>query len=267
MGIRYGITATFACNQKCRFCNRGLNLLPWQQPSQLSVEDVKTAGRIVREAGIELDKVRLTGGEPTLHPQLREICQAVMEHWKPKHTLVVMTNHVLQGPKLEGVNAHYSWDQPATKESLHRPWLISSSDLGLEPVVGFNGKECWVQHGCGRSFDTFGFSFCVLAGPLGRLLRIDPYDAQPIMRGKREICQHCICSLPRKKQWWIWGESGAGRMDQITKTFREGVERYQEEPYKFKTWKERCDAGNNSQSDERGQAGDTKVGQEVGVES
>lgn len=238
--MRFGIAATYDCDQACRYCNRGIDVIPWSQPSNIDIRSVIEAGRLIEKKGMIPNKVRVTGGEPTLHAGLLDLCRAVEKHWKPQRCIVVMTNHRIQGPDLKGINARYSWASPMTKEEQHRPWMISPADLGLDPVHGFTpDRECWVQRGCGRLFDAFGFSFCVLAGAVGRLLRIDPYSRDPVLNGREDICRHCICSLPRKEQWRVWAEAGIGQVEEITRTYRDGIERYKSDPFLFKRWEER----------------------------
>ena len=234
--MRYGIAVTYRCNLACKRCNRFLDLSPWSN-SDVTVEDVKLAGKLVLQRDEEISRVRLTGGEPTLHPQLREICEVVKDEWKPTYISVVLTNGSRPRPSLDGTFTRYSWPME-DKESIHRSHMVSPADLGLEPHLGF-GKPCDIQKGCGRLFDAFGFSFCVLAGGYGRILGVDPYQDKPVIDGQREICQHCMCTLKRRQKWDLWGEIAKGAVPTITKTWAEGLQRHADEPIQFKTFKAR----------------------------
>jgi len=192
----------------------------------------------VRKANIQIHKVRITGGEPTLHPNLRAICEAVDSHWQPEKQSVVLTNGSLPKPDIGGLKFRYAWGTDKTKAELHRPWMISPVDMGLKPIVGFNGKDCWVQRGCGRGFDAFGFSCCVFAGALGRLFGIDPYSANPVEFGTEELCRHCVCSLSRKDQWRLWVDAMEGRLPTPTTEYVKALERVKSGTIKFKRFEE-----------------------------
>lgn len=221
--LRYGIAATYRCNLSCKYCNRFLDQLPWLD-SDLSLDSLEKAGKLVHQAGINPNKARITGGEPTLHPDLPGICRIVREAWNPTLRIVVLTNKTQPLVLIQQYNARYSWDGPE-KAQRHRPWMISPVDLGLQPKKGFNGQDCWVQRGCGRLFDTFGFAACVFAGALGRILGLDPYQPLPVLEMGAGFCQHCICSLPRGKQWAIWKAAQQGELAFPTKTFAKGLAR------------------------------------------
>lgn len=236
-GIRFGIAPTYRCNLNCRYCNRGVDKHPWQD-ADLSVEDVEQAGDMVKSAGIKVNKVRVTGGEPTLHPQLKEICDAISERWGIIRWTHVLTNGTTVKTRPRDIKAKYSADRPTDKSKFHRPFSISPDDLGLRGDYGTKWP-CEQQTGCGRLFDGFGFSFCVLAGHLGRLLRIDPYSRTPVLQGDPRICKHCLFSLGRRQRWRIWGRWQQGKQEAETKTYREGNAMLAQLPFRFKRWRER----------------------------
>ncbi len=94
------------------------------------------------------------------------------------------------------------------KLKFFRPSRLSPLDLNPEYEVrrGVNG-DCSIQGGCGRLFDAHGFAPCIFSGAIGRLLGIDPYSAQPVLRGNPEICKHCPYSMGRKQMWKLFEEA------------------------------------------------------------
>jgi len=234
--VRFGIVPTYRCNLKCEMCNRGIDKFPWQ-PSDLTADDVREAGEMVVAAGIRVNKVRITGGEPTLHHELKEICDITRDVWKVERCTTVLTNGTTRNTRPQGIWARYKGGDETTVK-VHQPFSISPADLGLQ---GRYGTEwlCEQQKGCGRLFDAFGFSFCVLAGPIGRLLRIDPYSKTPVLKGDERICKHCIFSLPRKQRWKIWGAWREGKQEAVTKTYRDAEDAFRLLPFRFKRWRER----------------------------
>lgn len=238
-GIRFGIAPTYRCNLHCSMCNRWIDKFPWQDDCDLEAEDVREAGRMLKEAGLKVNKVRMTGGEPTLHPQLAEICDVVASEWGIARCTAVLTNGTTKGRRPLKINARYKdIDSKVGFVKNHRPFSISPSDLGLRGDYGTKWP-CEQQTGCGRLFDAFGFSFCVIAGSLGRLLRIDPYSRTPVLKGDPEICKHCLFSLGRKQRWRIWGRWMEGQQEAVTETYRSAEERFRQLPFQFKRWRER----------------------------
>ena len=234
--VRFGIVPTYRCNLKCEMCNRGIDKFPWQ-PSDLTAADVKEAGEMVVAAGIRVNKVRITGGEPTLHPELKEICDITRDVWQVERCTTVLTNGTTRKTRPRDIWARYKGGD-GTAVKVHQPFSISPADLGLQ---GRYGTEwlCELQKGCGRLFDGFGFSFCVLAGSISRLLRIDPYSKTPVLKGDERICKHCIFSLPRRQRWKIWEAWREGKQEAVTKTYKEAEEEFRSLPFRFKRWRER----------------------------
>lgn len=239
-GIRFGVAPTYRCNLHCLMCNRWIDKFSWQGNSDVSVEAVRQAGLLLKEYGIKVNKVRVTGGEPTLHPQLKEIVDVIATEWGVCRWTHVLTNGTTAKTRPVDIKATYSGGSGVavgTKLSQHRPFSISPADLGM---VGKYGTEwpCEQQTGCGRLFDAFGFSFCVIAGSLGRLLRINPYSRTPVLKGNPDICKHCIFSIGRKARWRIWGRWAEGKQEPVTETFAATEDRYRQEPFLFKLWSE-----------------------------
>lgn len=236
--LRFGIVPTYKCNLACQHCNRQIDLFPWQE-SELSVSAVKTAGLIVRGAGLDVLKIRLTGGEPTMHPQMREIVREIQTTWQPTQMTVVMSNLTKKSrPNIGEFNARYCHGTHRTKIETHQPWMISPHDLGIKSQVGVE-HDCFIQKGCGRLFDAFGFSFCIFAGAMGRLLRIDPYSNAPVLCGREDICKHCVCSLYRSNTWAVWKRAAAGEIKAPTKTYQDGIAAFKEKPFTFKKFEDR----------------------------
>jgi len=231
--IRFGIVPTYRCNLSCKWCNRYEGIIPWDD-SDLRIEDIRKAGRIVHESGFTINRIRYTGGEPLMHPNFAGIFHAVEEHWPKPLTLPhSFTNGTI--PLVRGLRIRYR----ESKHSNHKPWAISPADLGIKPVHGFNGKSCYAQRGCGRLFDCYGFSFCVHAAALGRILRIDPYSKRISLWGTKEICQHCIHSAPRRVRCDVLEQAFQGKIEHPTETLKRGLERLKNEPLVFRKWIER----------------------------
>jgi len=217
--VRFGIALTYECNSSCKWCNRFLDKQPWPD-STMCVEDLHKGWEEVQKCGWEVIKVRVTGGEPLLHPQFLECMKVIRDKWDthPTRRVPVFTSIPPSIPPPK-----FSWRYKVSTH-VHQPPMISPSDLGLEPIYG-GGLECKRQHGCGRLFDAYGFSFCMFAAPIGRLLHIDPYSPTPVLQGMKEICRHCPWSMGVKSAFHLFKKVVDGKMEYPTRTYREALER------------------------------------------
>ena len=84
---QFRISITSNCNMKCVYChNEGNNCT-----SILTIDDIKTI--LNNSYGIGLNEIRLTGGDPLVHPQIFEICKLIKE--KYKLNISINTNCIL----------------------------------------------------------------------------------------------------------------------------------------------------------------------------
>lgn len=225
---RFGIVLTYDCNLRCQGCNRYLDTMRVPN-SEITEDGLREGYGRVRAAGIEVRKARVTGGEPLLHPQAERMLRVIKETWNKDYggRTCVFTNGTqplvrpTDGSRMSWRYRTAPLDSRAAK---FFPPMVSPADVGLEPVLG-GERHCSIQKGCGRLFDAFGFSFCVLAGPLGRMHGIDPYSAHPLMQGWGELCKHCPFSQPARVRARLFGQARAGTLDDgyPTRSYREAV--------------------------------------------
>ena len=71
----YRISITSKCNMKCEYCHNEGN----QKFSQLDINDIKTI--VENSYSLNLTHMRLTGGEPLIHPQIFDICKMLSEDY------------------------------------------------------------------------------------------------------------------------------------------------------------------------------------------
>lgn len=155
------ISLTERCNLRCQYCMpaEGVELTP--NPQLLSANEVIRLADLFVSSGV--DKIRLTGGEPTIRKDIEEICSQ-LSNLKGLKTLAITTNGITLArklPKLKecGLNAlNISLDSliPAKFEFMTRrkghervmESITAAIDLGYNPVKvncvvmrGFNEDE------------------------------------------------------------------------------------------------------------------------------
>ncbi|GBG83060.1 hypothetical protein CBR_g36677 [Chara braunii] len=94
------ISLTEKCNLRCKYCmpEEGVELTP--SPELLTTEEIVRLASIFVDAGV--NKIRLTGGEPTIRKDLEEIC-AQLTGLDGLKTLAMTTNGVALSRRLEGL--------------------------------------------------------------------------------------------------------------------------------------------------------------------
>ena len=229
--VAYQIAVTYACNAACKWCVQHLDVIDWDHiDTNITVREIEVGAYFVKKYGLQIGKLRVTGGEPCVHPDLPSILHAVHENWAPRTGWFrTYSNGKLPLPR--GVPGRFSvvplggWK----KSDCFTPFNVSPADLGIEPVLGFI-RPCSQELRCGRWFDCFGFTSCGVAGILGAMLGEDTYEPLPVMMGRPSVCQHCLYSLPTKQRHKITIQVKEGKIPEITKTFKRAIERWKDDP-------------------------------------
>ncbi|MCY7380709.1 MAG: GTP 3',8-cyclase MoaA [Gemmatimonadaceae bacterium] len=127
------ISVTDRCNFRCRYC-MPLEGLPWLPKSDiLSYEEIADVVRQLAPLGLR--RVRLTGGEPTIRPQLSRLI-AMIRAVDEVEDIALSTNGV-KLPALAGELATAGLDRVnISADSLRsdRIVAIARRDLGFDPV-------------------------------------------------------------------------------------------------------------------------------------
>lgn len=166
------ISLTERCNLRCQYCMpaEGVELSP--SPQLLSKNEILRLANLFVSSGVE--KIRLTGGEPTVRKDIEEICLQ-LSNLKGLKTLAMTTNGITLSrklPKLKecgltSVNISLDTLVPAKFEFMTRrkghervmESINTAIDLGYNPV-----KVCFILSTLSLYFFTseilsFGHSF------------------------------------------------------------------------------------------------------------
>jgi cyclic pyranopterin phosphate synthase len=135
------------CNLRCVYCMplRGLSFIP--SPELLSAEEIETVAQAAVSVGFR--KFRLTGGEPTLRPDIVEIVRRIAA--TPGVQDVAMTTNAVLFPRLAAplaaaglgrVNVHVDTFHPERLKKIMRfgsveeieAGIAAAEDAGLRPI-------------------------------------------------------------------------------------------------------------------------------------
>ncbi|CAN1798817.1 GTP 3',8-cyclase, mitochondrial [Linum perenne] len=148
------ISLTERCNLRCQYCmpSEGVELTP--SPQLLSVDEIVRLANLFVSSGV--NKIRLTGGEPTVRKDIEEICLQ-LSNLKGLNTLAITTNGITLAKKLPNLKANgltsvnISLDTlvPAKFEFLTRrkghQRVLDSINAAVE--CGYNPVNCVVMRG------------------------------------------------------------------------------------------------------------------------
>ena len=195
---RVEINANFSCNLACKGCNRLCNLTQLDKP--MSVEQIALFVKKLGEEGKRVSRIKLVGGEPTLHPQFMEICEVLSSGVQQEliGKVVVNTNGVTQNQFVgKTLPTGVFWKCSPPRRKQHRPFLWSPKDLGLA-----SHGPCKMPKVCGYSLDVRGWLPCSAAIAIARLFNLEhlykPLDGPLPTKiwGMDELCQDCIHGVP-----------------------------------------------------------------------
>lgn len=134
------ISITDRCNFRCRYC-MPLEGLPWLPKSDiLSYEEIH---EVVRQlAPLGLRRIRITGGEPTIRPQLSTLIR-LLRSVESVEDIALSTNGV-KLPAMAAELADAGLDRVnISADSLHADRIasIARRDLGFEPVAAATAAQ------------------------------------------------------------------------------------------------------------------------------
>jgi hypothetical protein len=229
----FQVSLTYRCNLACKWCFQFVGYLDFEN-TDISLEALVRGAKALREAKCRIRLLRVSGGEPTLHPWFEECCHILKKRWDP-HWLWVCTN----GTNLKPRGLQYR-EAPSGFREKHQPFMLSPVDLGMESERAYHAGDeipCDLVAKCGRLFDVFGFSFCIIAGGLGRILRVDPYGTSSLSVPNEAMCRHCIFSLHREARERLFIDVAMGAVEHPSATYRQGLGK---EPFRMRRYLERC---------------------------
>ncbi|XP_058255884.1 molybdenum cofactor biosynthesis protein 1 isoform X4 [Hemibagrus wyckioides] len=220
------ISLTEKCNLRCQYCmpEEGVKLSPKEQ--LLSTEEVLTLARLFVREGVE--KIRLTGGEPLIRPDVLHII-AELRKLEGLKTIAVTTNgmnlaRLLPGLKKAGVNLlNVSLDSlvPAKFEFIVRRKGFHKVMEGIDKAIelGYNPVKvnCVVMRGLNED-ELLDFVTLTERKPLDvRFIEYMPFDGNKW--NFRKMVSYAEM-LDRIKQHWPSLEPLPGDETGTAKAFR-----------------------------------------------
>lgn len=214
------IELTNACIMSCAYCTR--NVRHVDEPFYLSITEFK---RALKSLYGWKGKIILIGGEPTLHPNFKEICEIFKNEFP----------FIQRGLWSAGGRKFYEFRELIDEtfgvlnfnnhkqDCNHQPNLIAIDEVIDDPQLKQELIEnCWLQHLWSPSIGPNGTFFCEVAQSMDQIFKMkmgkkiqDNWWNEPIKEyfGKQieTFCNMCGACLP------LAGESDKSREEKITK--------------------------------------------------
>lgn len=208
LGPRYRVSQdcieldiTYACNLHCSGCNRSCTQAPSR--SRMTLEQVEAFVADTVKQRRKWRRIRVLGGEPTLHPHFFEILRLLRGHrdsYSPDTRIEVTTNGHGEYVKkrIEEIPADV-WINNTEKETSDQSGFATFNSAprdraDYEKVDYRNG--CSILKDCGVGLTPQGYYPCAIAGGIDRLLGGERgRERLPVSNEKMEEELRFFCSL------------------------------------------------------------------------
>jgi len=198
---RIEIDITYNCNLKCLNCDRSCKQA--ESEERMSVEQLKKFIKESIEQKRKWEKIRITGGEPTLHPQILDIIQLLLSYKKnfsPETRIQLVTNGF--GLKVKNVlriipsEIEIENTYKVSKFQYFDAFNIAPIDFLRYKYVDYL-NACPVTQVCGIGLTRYGYYPCAVGGGIDRILGFDigskemPFPKDLMIGEKRILCRYC----------------------------------------------------------------------------
>jgi len=207
------IDITYRCNLRCNNCNRSCTQAP--SSTDMPVEKIESFLKESSHRGVKWERIRLLGGEPTLHPQLITILarlSAYRSSNSPGMRIVICTNG--SGNRVNEVLSKLPEDivikstVKGSRQRLFRPFNRAPVDSIVGRFADFS-SGCRIISDCGLGLTPHGYYPCAVAGGIDRVfgfgvgrknLPSQDDDMRDLMAIFCRFCGHFGFMWPTKRQ-------------------------------------------------------------------
>ena len=221
------IDITYKCNLKCINCNRSCA----QSPSNIEMPVADIAAFIQQsiERKIGWKRIRILGGEPTLHRGIFDIIDLLIEYqsqYNPSVRLVLGTNffgkHVHQVLKKMPGAIILKSTLKSSRVNLFKPFNVAPVDTVYNRFSDYT-CGCRIIEECGIGLTPSGYYMCAIAGGIDRIFGYDmgrkevPDESDNLIDQMSAFCGLC----------GHFGVQWPTRRTKQSKTWRLAYRRYQ----------------------------------------
>lgn len=195
------IDITYACNLRCTNCNRSVTQAP--EKAQLEIARIRDFVNESIAAGKRWRRIRVLGGEPTLHPQFFEIIDLLLSYraHEPGCRIQVVSNG--HGEHVKAMLARLPAEVDIENSGKHGNFQPAFGAFNLAPAddPAFRHADfvngCSIMTGCGMGLGIGGYYPCAVAAGIDRVLGQSggraslPADEDEMADLARRFCRLC----------------------------------------------------------------------------
>ena len=195
------VDITYKCNLKCINCNRSCSQAP--SDAEMPVAQIKDFIRQSAENKIAWERIRILGGEPTLHSRFFDIIEMLLDYRRrhnPAVRLVVGTNfygdrvrHVLEKlPETITIKTTLK----SSRVNLFKPFNLAPVDTRMNRFSDYS-CGCRIIEDCGLGVTPSGYYMCAVAGGIDRIFGFDlgrkhiPDKSDALTDQMSAFCRYC----------------------------------------------------------------------------
>jgi hypothetical protein len=167
------IDITYKCNLKCTNCNRSCAQAPSEVEMPLSTVDAFIAQSVEQQTPWK--RIRILGGEPTLHSRFPDIVDRLLDYQRrhnPSVRLVVGTNyqgrHVRRALERLPPSVAIKSTLKTSRSNLFRPFNVAPVDTRVNRFSDYS-CGCRIIAECGLGLTPSGYYMCAVAGGIDRI--------------------------------------------------------------------------------------------------
>ncbi len=203
------INITDRCNLRCINCDMSCRQAPSRE--QMTVEQIAKFVKESIDNNMKWGKIRLLGGEPTLHPDILRIFDLLLGY-KDNHSRECSIQLVTNGfgktaRKIlseipEGIEVENS--QKESNYQLFHPFNMAPVDNRLNRFVDYSNGCRITTFVCGMGLTSHGYYPCMVAGGIDRIFRFNcgrktiPSADDSMIDLLRIFCKFCGHFMPLK---------------------------------------------------------------------
>ena len=208
------IDITYSCNLKCINCNRSCRQAPSDEC--MSVFQIEKFIKESVDKRRKWERIRILGGEPTLHPDIFEILKLFLAY-KRKFSNATLLCLVTNGHGSSVNEVLSKIPKDIAIENTHKAAPIQRfKNFNSAPIDTFLYKFLDYSNGCGQPFfcgiglTRFGYYPCGVGGGIDRIIAFDigrktlPSVNDSMIDQLRILCKYC--GFFRIKTWKLTRE-------------------------------------------------------------
>jgi hypothetical protein len=195
------IDITYKCNLKCINCNRSCTQAPGN--TEMPVSAIESFIRQSIEQKNQWKRLRILGGEPTLHSRIFDIIDLLSEYqssYNPCVRIELGTNYF--GKKVHQVlqklpeNIIIKSTLKTSRINLFKPFNMAPQDTRFNKFSDYS-SGCRIIKDCGMGLTPSGYYMCAVAGGIDRIFQYHlgrkelPEKSDPLTDQMSAFCGLC----------------------------------------------------------------------------